>query len=691
MNNIELFGETMKIVRDGEYTIDNTIYKLKLSKEDYRQAIYIPAGAIACQKEEKDKIPHVMMGRCNYSVKNQDSFAAAQEIINGYYYQNDKSAKPVLVLNFANSINPGGGVIRGAKAQEEDLCRKSTLYASLTSLGAEPFYMIHRKEYTPLASDAMILSPNVEIIRDNNNQLLTQSVVVSVLTCAAPIAFQRGEMTEDEYEALLYHRIQSVLHTAVYYRYQYLVLGAWGCGAFGNDAKQMSDLFYRAFKEIRYNSHTEKDLFRKVVFAVHSSKNLYNLKSFQENFDEFYRKEDENDKKKTLEGKKAKEINKDKIRGGLLGGAVGDALGYPVEFLSWEQIQTCYGENGITSYELNKKTKTAQISDDTQMTLFTANGILFGDTRGMVRGIRGPVEDYVFRAYQDWLRTQIGYNENQEENYSWLSDILELQEQRAPGNTCLSALLSGENGTTKSPINYSKGCGGVMRVAPLGLHYASSDKKQRRKLDQQGAELAALTHGHPLGWLPAALLTHIINIGVYGEGTLIEAVEDAMETVFDIYQDMVSQQYLSQMKSLLDLAIHLSKNKTADEENICTIGEGWTGEEALAIAVYCSLRYPNDFSKAVIAAVNHSGDSDSTGAITGNIIGSWLGYEAIEEKWKQDLELKQIILEMADDLCYGCMMCEYSSYKDYIWIGKYFYGKHVKTEEEGYNLFNHIQ
>lgn len=81
----------------------------------------------------------------------------------------------------------------------------------------------------------------------------------------------------------------------------------------------------------------------------------------------------------------------------------------------------------------------------------------------------------------------------------------------------------------------------------------------------------------------------------------------------------------------------------------------------------------NDFSKGIIAAVNHSGDSDSTGAVTGNILGTLLGYDAIDEKWKRNLELKDVILEMADDLCYGCQMTEYGLYRDEDWVRKYIY------------------
>jgi ADP-ribosylglycohydrolase len=80
------------------------------------------------------------------------------------------------------------------------------------------------------------------------------------------------------------------------------------------------------------------------------------------------------------------------------------------------------------------------------------------------------------------------------------------------------------------------------------------------------------------------------------------------------------------------------------------IGEGWVGEEALAIAVYCALKYQDDLRGALIAAVNHDGDSDSTGAITGNILGAYLGANAIPQAWLKKLELREVITELADDL-----------------------------------------
>ena len=157
--------------------------------------------------------------------------------------------------------------------------------------------------------------------------------------------------------------------------------------------------------------------------------------------------------------------DQDKFRGCLIGGAAGDALGYAVEFLREGQIFRRYGERGITEYDLTGGV--AQISDDTQMTLFTANGLLLGMTRGMTRGVGGPDPHYIGLCYQDWLKTQESkYSPDIHPGYAWLGNIPELYSPRAPGNTCLAALRSGEHGSVETPINNSKGCGGVMRVAP---------------------------------------------------------------------------------------------------------------------------------------------------------------------------------------------------------------------------------
>ena len=397
------------------------------------------------------------------------------------------------------------------------------------------------------------------------------------------------------------------------------------------------------------------------------------MEAFLKRQEEYKRQKMEAEVERAQMRREAREPFLDRIKGGLFGGAVGDALGYPVEFMSWREIQGNFGLRGIQKYEMNKRTGTAVISDDTQMSLFTANGILIGETHGHLKGIQGAISNYVHFAYKEWLKTQEWGSDPRQQHHCWRYEIPALHCDRAPGTTCMSALRTGKMGSTDAPLNHSKGCGGVMRVAPLALHYEPKSDADQRHLDMDGAEIAAITHGHPLGYLPAAILTHIISIGVYrdGEKNLRDAVDEAWGTVRYLFQEKVSAQDLDFMEKLIRKAEALSEEPGTDEEHIRAIGGGWTGDEALAISIYCSLRYPDDFSKAVIAAVNHSGDSDSTGAVTGNILGAWLGYDNIEEKWKTDLEMPDVLNEMAEDLCYGCVMYDGEDYVDEAWVRKY--------------------
>lgn len=358
----------------------------------------------------------------------------------------------------------------------------------------------------------------------------------------------------------------------------------------------------------------------------------------------------------------------DRYRGCLIGGAAGDALGYVVEFLNDSDIFSRYGENGTTEYTL--KNGIAEISDDTQITLFTATGLLLGTTRGMIRGIMGTYPSYINFSYKDWYRTQTeSYPLTGEYHYSWLTSLPEMFSRRAPGNTCLSAIENATYGTIEEPINDSKGCGGVMRVAPIGLYF--EDKRYSiDEIDRIGAETAALTHGHSLGYIPAAGLVHMIHLIAHNDDiSILEAVKD-MEGA--VVRQFSNDNHLQEFLNLVDKAVILSKDEyIADLDAIRELGQGWVAEETLAIAIYCSLKYGSDFDKALIASVNHSGDSDSTGAVTGNIVGAYVGLKGIPKKYLDHLELKEIIMDIADDLFNDCKISEYGSYHDEIWEQKY--------------------
>ena len=340
---------------------------------------------------------------------------------------------------------------------------------------------------------------------------------------------------------------------------------------------------------------------------------------------------------------------RDAIRGSMFGGAIGDALGLPVEFLHEKVIFETYGSEGITEYDLIKGHGKALISDDTQMSLFTANGMLLREARGTERGVAGPPRIYIEKMYLEWLKTQelsdCEFDDSfAEDSLSWLMEIPELYNWRAPGGTCLRSLRTLRNGADHpenfyaSEWNEKKGCGGVMRIAPVALAYDADSKE----VAWEAALVAAITHGHPLGYMPAAVIAYVIHESVYGDAkkTLKELILESADVIKKLFQDNPETQKLIE---IIESAVACAENDRTDLENIHHLGEGWVAEETMAISLYCGLKYEKDFSKALITAVNHDGDSDSTGAVTGNILGARIGYDAIPEKWKHNLELRDVI------------------------------------------------
>ena len=355
----------------------------------------------------------------------------------------------------------------------------------------------------------------------------------------------------------------------------------------------------------------------------------------------------------------------DKIRGSMVGGAVGDALGYPVEFIcSYEGIQKRYGEKGITRLDTTQwwlpdeeKSGKAWISDDTQMTLFTACGLLNAKAQG-----KAP-KYAICEAYLEWYYTQVGRKSSRHKD-CWIGDVPELNNRRAPGNTCMTALQDILRG--KDPYNNSKGCGGIMRTAPVALYGAvwrdtpegellEGRISNIKDVDMLAADAAEITHQHPLGWLPSALEAHVVYRILQKDSPTVDDfkayLSEGYDTLLSIYPNEGAS--ITQLRCLTDKALGLVDSSASDVDNIEAIGEGWVAEETFAIAVYCAVKYFDNFEKSIIASVNHKGDSDSTGAVTGNILGAVVGSHAIPEFFKKDLELHDVILHVADDLWRG--------------------------------------
>ena len=212
--------------------------------------------------------------------------------------------------------------------------------------------------------------------------------------------------------------------------------------------------------------------------------------------------------------------------------------------------------------------------------------------------------------------------------------------------TCLAALQSGRRGSTSDPINVSKGCGGVMRVAPVGLWYADQEAAFRT-----GCEVAAITHGHPSGYLPAGFLAALVSSLSRGE-EFLPALESAAallrgwkghaETLTAVERAVATAAGRPRGEAP-KLAFPEAIDALAGKEDASGPGGGWTGEKALAIALFCALSFPDDLRAGVLAAVNHGGDSDTTGAIAGNILGAKLGKGAIPREWVAGLDMADLV------------------------------------------------
>ncbi|WMC10098.1 ADP-ribosylglycohydrolase family protein [Oceanimonas pelagia] len=327
--------------------------------------------------------------------------------------------------------------------------------------------------------------------------------------------------------------------------------------------------------------------------------------------------------------------NQDPARmlGCLLAGAAGDALGAPVEFMSWPEIERTFGPGGIRTMA-EAYGRRGAITDDTQMMLFTAEGLLRGQVRARARGLCSPYS-VIHNALLRWLLTQGQSPAANVSRNGWLIKKRRLWARRAPGNTCLSALAASTH-FGEWAQNNSKGCGGVMRVAPCAFFDNAFEL---------ASDSARLTHGHPSGYLAAGLFADILH-RLWQHGCSLEAACTGALAAHD------KQPGMEETRQLIE---HVLKCYRRDEKptprSIEQLGRGWVAEEALAIGLWCSL-CAGSLEEGIILAVNHSGDSDSTGLIAGNLLGLIHGPQAIPAHWLKELELKDVITQVAADISF---------------------------------------
>jgi ADP-ribosylglycohydrolase len=289
----------------------------------------------------------------------------------------------------------------------------------------------------------------------------------------------------------------------------------------------------------------------------------------------------------------------------LFGLALGDALGWPTEFKRLPDIRRVYGSDGI-----QVPPDPAIYTDDTQMTIALAEGLL---AAGLDADLDAQMQA-VGRRFIDWM-------ESSENN-------------RAPGNTCMRGIARFQSGISwrESGIAESKGCGSAMRVAPIGYLYQHDSQRLRAVAEASGV----ITHRHPAAVAASVAGAYLVKLaldGVQPEEYLrrILAFTDGISVEFDT--------------TLLRVGHVLGW--VNEEEALDHIGQGWTGDEAVALALYCILRYPDDYVACVRRAANTNGDSDSIACIAGGIMGARLGLDAIPADWRARCENRDDLKALA--------------------------------------------
>ncbi len=263
MNNISIANDTIKITADGFYELEGK--RIALPDKNY-SAVEVITPEAGAELVKSTVVPEGNM--CDITVTTEDTFSAASRFDSPY------------VMNFANAHNAGGGFRLGANAQEEALCRCSTLYASITSESAKEMYRYNNTHISSVESDYMLYSPYVCVFRDHHCELLEKPFMAAAIT--VPAANKRGAAlfaSNKKIADAMTGRIRILLSAAAKHGHKNLILGAWGCGAFGNKPDDVSGYFRKVLIDEGYGR-----LFENVCFAIYGKEDSRNFIAFKAAF-----------------------------------------------------------------------------------------------------------------------------------------------------------------------------------------------------------------------------------------------------------------------------------------------------------------------------------------------------------------------------------------------------------------------
>lgn len=356
-------------------------------------------------------------------------------------------------------------------------------------------------------------------------------------------------------------------------------------------------------------------------------------------------------------------------RGGLLGFAVGDALGSAVHDKSWDTITEDYGPDGLLGYDLCGSE--AGVTSYTQVLGYIANAFLVTVSRGS----RGDYLKAHTTALRQWAKRQ-HFPRDPEPAPLWVARMPQMRRRACKDARMLEALRFPQLGSFHKPISRATSCGVLSYAAALALFF-DPKRISPDKLGQMAADMAATTHGSAEAVFSAVVLA-------YGLAGVLHAPELPLKEQFVravyVMQEQFGDRHPVRLAAepILE-AIRIAEDGTEDPQAVMEKLSCDDAPSALAGAIYAALRYPDDFDAAIICAVNHSGASCAVGAVTGAILGAKMGADAIPGFYLESLECKDILTELADDLIRGSVV---AGLFDTDWDQKYVHGIPLLPTEE---------
>ncbi len=364
--------------------------------------------------------------------------------------------------------------------------------------------------------------------------------------------------------------------------------------------------------------------------------------------------------------------NREKFwQGSLLGLAVGDAMGYGVDRLSWEEISRDYGPEGIRGYDLANGY--ADVTSQTQITASTACGLLVGLTRRQRLGRTAPWVRYGELALREWSRCQ-RERRAPEKTVCWTNWGEVLRRRRCLDTRMVDTLSRDRLGSPQEPVNAYDTPSSLGAAVAAGLFF-TPERMEVPQVGILGQELTALSHGDPMTFLAGSVIAYVT-------AGILQDPDTALREQFLQAADVVAGQFgrrfpqAEALKKLLHRAILLSSNKLLPTRDALEhLGCG-NAAQCLAGAMYVCLVCPGDFDSAMVLAVNHSGHSAAVAALAGAFLGAKLGAGAIPEFYLEGLECVELLTELAGDLHRGCPM-DVAGFFDDTWDQKYIQGRPV--------------